>query len=821
MRVPKGKHTLSTGMLGYEPFEMQLEVSAKISGLEIKLKESKLSIDSVTVVAKQTQSKSGTSTFVVGQEAIKQIQAISLGDIMQLLPGSKMQQQSLSGPTQVNLRSTGDDAGINAFGTSVVVDGIPISNDSNMQGVANSSTSSTPSNVMNRGVDMREISANSIESVEVVTGVASAKYGNITSGTVLVTRKAGQTPLFITANLTPSTYQGSLSRGFRLPKKLGYLNVDADYTYSESSPVNRADYYERISGGVRWSTTISEKLGWNNTLSLNYSSQGNRERYDENKVEERTTETSNNRLSVSLNGRLKVLGSLNYSAGYSYAEQNSRYESMEAGPIPLLESLEEGTFQVPYSETKFPQLLTINGGPRNFYSRVEANQNLTAGEFVFGFSTGAEYTYDVNRGEGYALAGGAVKPSTSGGSPGSRSADYRELPASTMFAAYEEVDIRYTGENSTYVMRLGGRYDYMNSRYHLLSPRLSLSAQYFEKLRLRAAWGLSYKAPSMASLYPTPIYTDVTNLSHYNPSVPDQSYAVVTTYIHEPENDHLQPSRGETLELGVDYEPGDWSFRLTGYIKEITNGIGSYDFLMPYERVIYAPDPNDPTTAIPTQESDVVLISLDRYDNTTTSKTTGLELIVEPPRIEATKTSFMISGSVMESNTSSPLLDLRQRANEASIYGNRYGLYEPTTMNSLTSRANVTVIQHIPRLGLLATFVSELNFVDRRQTIGSSLYPVGFYNKDGVYTDLTGADFTTAEYSGLVLDEVNYEPTTIPFYANFHLQLRKETRQGHSFSFFANNCFWYNPTYNVTNSTAISTHNSRVTFGFGVTFKIQ
>ena len=45
------------------------------------------------------------------------------------------------------------------------------------------------------GVDMRQISTDNIESVEVIRGIASAEYGDITSGAVLVNTKAGRAPL--------------------------------------------------------------------------------------------------------------------------------------------------------------------------------------------------------------------------------------------------------------------------------------------------------------------------------------------------------------------------------------------------------------------------------------------------------------------------------------------------------------------------------------------------------------------------------------------------------------------------------------------------
>ena len=57
-----------------------------------------------------------------------------------------------------------------------------------------------------------------------------------------------------------------------------------------------------------------------------------------------------------------------------------------------------------------------------------------------------------------------------------------------------------------------------------------------------------------------------------------------------------------------------------------------------------------------------------------------------------------------------------------------------------------------------------------------------------------------------------------PFYPDFHLQIRKETRSGHSFSLYVNNFLWYNPTYVYNNKR--STLNETISFGFGMSFII-
>lgn len=118
--------------------------------------------------------------------------------------GCRHQNPDLTNAGQASIREidAGEDAN-NALGTAIVVDGTPISNDANMQvfSTARSGSSSSVQQVsMNdqttsgRGVDLRQISPDNIESIEVIRGIPSVEYGNLTSGAVIINTKAGVTP---------------------------------------------------------------------------------------------------------------------------------------------------------------------------------------------------------------------------------------------------------------------------------------------------------------------------------------------------------------------------------------------------------------------------------------------------------------------------------------------------------------------------------------------------------------------------------------------------------------------------------------------------
>ena len=64
------------------------------------------------------------------------------------------------------------------------------------------------------GASTRNLSATNIESVEVVTGVPSAEYGDISSGVVKISTRKGKTPYTVTLSTNPRTKQIAASKGF-------------------------------------------------------------------------------------------------------------------------------------------------------------------------------------------------------------------------------------------------------------------------------------------------------------------------------------------------------------------------------------------------------------------------------------------------------------------------------------------------------------------------------------------------------------------------------------------------------------------------------
>ena len=141
------------------------------------------------------------------------------------------------------------------MGTQIQVDGIPISNDANLQYSTSYGSIQEYANV-NRGVDTRAISTDDIESVEIVRGIPSVEYGDLTSGLVKVKRREGGRDLTARFKADMSSKLFSVGKGFerkgRGDAERTTLNINADYLTAASDPRNPRQSYQRLTGSVRF-----------------------------------------------------------------------------------------------------------------------------------------------------------------------------------------------------------------------------------------------------------------------------------------------------------------------------------------------------------------------------------------------------------------------------------------------------------------------------------------------------------------------------------------------------------------------------------------
>ncbi len=253
--VKKGEYTLTASCLGYKDYEMKINLNKNIEKYVLKLEEQTLALKEVTVTA--TAGNKLNSSSSIKKAALEHVQASSIVDVMQLLPGSLTINPNLNDITKLTIRDvTGKDA-TNSFGTAVIVDGARMSNDANMQMASTALSSQGISSSAGTGIDARQIAVDNIESIEVIRGIASAEYGDLNSGAVIVKTKAGRSPLEVRFKTDPKIKQVYAGKGFALGENKGFLNIDADYVQSQNDIRTPAKSYNRLTAQLGYSNVFN------------------------------------------------------------------------------------------------------------------------------------------------------------------------------------------------------------------------------------------------------------------------------------------------------------------------------------------------------------------------------------------------------------------------------------------------------------------------------------------------------------------------------------------------------------------------------------
>lgn len=239
LNLNNGEYHYEVSYVGYETAKGVLKVNGKdITNFNIRLQASSLSLAEVTVTAKQ---QAMGSSSVIDQTALQHLQPKSIEDMLQLTPGSVTHNTKVNDIGQASIREVGsiDNNKIkndenNSMGAAIVLDGAPLSNDATLMtsntarsGISDLSGQSSTG----IGLDLRTISPDNVESIEMIRGIPSVEYGNLTSGAIIVKTKKGYTPWEVKGKTDPNSKMASIGKGFTLHTGTT-VNLSADYTSS-------------------------------------------------------------------------------------------------------------------------------------------------------------------------------------------------------------------------------------------------------------------------------------------------------------------------------------------------------------------------------------------------------------------------------------------------------------------------------------------------------------------------------------------------------------------------------------------------------------
>ena len=817
--VPRLPVAYKVSMLGYKDVEGEICLDGK-DNVRILMEEESLSMREVVVVAQAGQGGEST-TSIIGRQALDHLQATSLKDILQLLPGGvSMKNPSLTSPGQFKVRTLASDDNA-TFGAAIIINGMPVSTNANMNtGLGLSSISSG-----NSGADLRSIATDDIESVEIIRGVASAEYGDVSSGVMIVNKRIGVSDLNMKARIMPGIMQLHAGKGFDI-KSAGSLNISADYARGTSDPRFLTDKYNRGILSLAHRKTLLDKT-WTLTTNIDLSYTGEWKGADPDEPEAMKKFFSSRdafSLRLSHNGMLKLdkalARTLKYDVALSLSSDhifNDRLVSVGSGAI--LDATKDGMYEGTPYPSSYETLSGTKSNPVMYWAKFSDLFYLNVGNMSNRFNVGTEWKIEGNRGIGQYDKTLKFKAFAQ-----DRIRRFCDIPYMNQISAYVEDNVVLTFSERRYpniTGQAGVRWTvvqpWRNERMMALSPRLNIAVNPVRYLSLRLGYGISEKVPSLQDLYPSPDYYDF-----YNMSVSDgqKSYYLYSTRVFDNKPVSIKTMRGTKYELGFDVRlDNGMSFSVVGYHEKVSRGFGidnsewktlvfdvwnAADVTFTGQKPIY--DQQNPS------RRDTVLYNLIRPGNPKSRRNRGIEFDFNFGKINATNTSFYLSGAWSETRSSSSNLGYKLPVGEARNYGPVYVVYPESSYSFSESRrfsATLRVVQHIPVIRFIVSASAQCILHEYDHEVSSGTRPLGYiYGSEYIKFTEDQLDDIEFNFHGYMLKDQIFDtrisnvPVTWPAIWCLDMRVTKEIGDKAGFSFYANNVLFSQPWQ--SNSVSVS-----------------
>ncbi|WP_127128052.1 TonB-dependent receptor [Pseudoflavitalea rhizosphaerae] len=827
----------------------------KLRDLNLKLPE--VEVNGVRRVA------NSNSSIIFDREAIEQTQALSLANVMNYLPGQTIVKPvvTVQGNQILTMRSAlgvnSIDALNNAFGINFQLDGASVSNDANMQampsgrsGFFGANNIQNPENSVigdrsyrngtlfksysnefqaNTGIDMRSIPVENIESIEVISGVASAKYGDYTTGVVNIERQAGITPWRVNIRTNEATQNFGINKGFSLKNGWGAMNIGFDYLYGKDDPRNSLKNFKRTNFSILWSYQNNGRARFKNTLSIDGSSTLDKTDLDPELGTQRMARMENKRIRISNRSSWTYKRNWFYDfqiqGSYSIGEQDSydQYYLNTATVKPMTDAMETGMHEgyfIPGYYLAFKQLL---GKPITFSGRVETNSLIKFGKKITNkLSIGANYSYNANKGAGLVIDPDRPRFANTG-NKNDRPRPFRQVPTQSNAGVYVTNEFKTKLFKRSLSINLGIRGDIQN-QFFTVSPRVNTRYTITDKLNWNAAFGIATKAPGLNQISPGNVYVDVPVAPvTYNGNVKESLYLVHTQVIELNDLD-IRPYRSRTFETGFTYDIKPFHLSAYYFYRENSNGFTTQTVLMPFHLPYYdvTSVPGQKPTYTRKDTNYVYNATYNRTVNGAFNTTNGIELGLSIDKIRSIQTSFSFNTTIYYTHSKTKTTSINTSSVRYDLPA-VYGVYGSTASKLTNIKSTVTSSTHIPALRMAVMLTGELFWVNSVYMDPLAALPIGYYTSEMKYFPLSYEEAGSDAYQHLRRNvnadgnPVSYNP---PFlYPNVHLRLSKEIGDFLRFSFNAYNVFNIRPTYDATGGPRY--FNGQPSYGAELSFKIN
>lgn len=792
--IPQGPTSIEVRTLGYVTRTVQFNINRNTDLKNIRLKEENLSIPGVEVTARK-KSTIGTTTYSIDRNTLDHSQALSLNDIMALLPGGQTVNSTLTDDSRMALRSASGERGNAAFGTAIEIDGMRLNNNASMSETQSAST--------------RNISTSNIESIEVIAGIPGVEYGDISNGVVKVNTRRGHTPWIMEASMNPYTRQVALSKGMALAHNAGTLNFSLEHARSFTDIASPHTAYSRNIMSATYNKVFRMK---GSSLNLTTSLTGNIGGYDSEADPDAFRNTyqrqRDNQLRANLqidwlcNSKRSGVFNVALQAAFSTADRRSENyaNTSSSSTQAYLHTMTNGyaiakdyadgmgTGDIILGPTGYWYVRSFNDQkPLTMQLKLKGEWTRRILGAVNKLTVGTELNSTRNNGQGTYYDDMRLAPTW-------RPYDYSLLP--TMHSLAMFIEERLTigrlmivgGLRDDITMISGSDYGTAASLSPRINSRYNITKGRQWSLTLHAGYGKSVKLPSFQVLYPADTYTDRLVFTPGSTADGKAYYAYYTDVKCALYNRNLKWQHANQVEAGLDATVGKARLSVSAFWSRTYNPYQTLNVYTPFaynqtsqsalegcgiavaDR-IYGVNPTTGVISV-TSATDGHTVTLPnstrrtytanrQYVNGSPVTRYGLEWVAEMPIISNRHTlglslridgkyyhyrgidNTLIAGSPngigdqAESSDVKPLIGYYVGSNVTSAST----ASTPTVSNGMLDKGcslNTTLTARIPRLRLIMTMRLETTLLNYRRNLSDNRTTITL-NEAG---DVTGTKYT-------------------------------------------------------------------------------
>lgn len=801
-----GIYNIEITFVGFEKISDKINIKAGES-LEknYKLISNSFIIGTITVTADNNFIPLSPETKTnVSSAEIEHMLASSLNDAMKLAPGVETTNPTLNNTEQATIRN-GD-----ALGTQVIMNGIPITNNANMQVGIGYSTA-------NSGTDLRSIPAENVKDIEIIRGIPSAKYGDLTDGLMIVNTKASADPLKVKLKYNPQLYETNISGGMFLSDWV--VNGNLNIASSDRDVRITGDGYTRIAGQLTLENT-KEDFDFKNVFYVTRSFDDYKEQPGYALRQAWYNHDINLKYSANYSRIFDSFTQLSAKFSVSYTNQNSYDQQLVSRDnIVITDRTTEGSQHGRIVFGSYLGKKYINGDVWNIYSDINYNTKFFTADVLHSLLYGITYRNDFNKGNGIYFDP-LFPPNATTTTP--RLRNYSSIPSYNILSFYAEDKL--TGNLiKPFILQAGFRYEtYRPKGFDLkgligkgdliqsnngsfLNPRINFSMNLSKDSQIRLGYGVTSKSPPMGMIFADKKYFDIVDtVSVVNPQYADSNFSVISTYIRQQANSQIKGYTQKKYEISFDQQFDFIGFSVTGYFNDSKNMFQSVEIPTIVYQQSFPNAPNLTGSFI----RDTLLESYYQYTNNGWLQVKGIEFTLATKKIPVINTIFKFDAAYTytEDGTNngyyfdSPRFDNTLGINLMPLY-HQYHNYSKNLL--LNYRFEIQA----KSLGIWLTLQIQQKVVEIDGRIGyDDILPAGYYTSKGELVIIPEAERNSPQYASIqrFIQPFELNEENKPNKWLFNLKVSKSLWNGAAVSFFVNNFFYNQPLYQLQRSSPSS-----------------